>query len=112
MSSSKSSSSSESRNYDQRVAADNGAIAVGAGGYIVNEFPEEVADFASELTDIVLKSVETSENAVNSSIDGLQAVAQREQSSALFAQDILEKITPIALIVTVGFVAYAYFKGR
>lgn len=109
---SSSSSSSTTNNVDNRVAADNGAISLGQGATFVNEFPEEVSEFAKDLTDIVLKSVETSNSAVNQSIEGVKAIAEREQSSALFAQDLLEKLTPAILIVTGGFVAYSYFKGK
>lgn len=110
---SKSSSSAETRNTDNRVAADGSGIAIGQGASYINEFPEEVGDFARQLGDIVMASVKTSDNAVKTSIEGLQAVTQREQSSALFAQDILEKITPIALILGVTVIGYSYFvKGK
>jgi hypothetical protein len=113
MSSSKSSSTARTSNTDNRVTADGSSIAIGTDGTYINEFPEEVADFAHELTNIVKASVATSDKAVKTSIEGLQAVTQREQSSALFAQDLLKKVTPIALIAGVTFIGYAYFvKGK
>lgn len=115
MSSSKSSSASETTQIDGRVASEGEAeIIIGGGGsvQITDEFPEAVGDFANNILATLNRSLDLNQNISQGSVAAVKTIAARDQSSALFAQDILDNLLPIAGLAAVTFIAYTYFKRR
>ena len=114
MSSSKSSSASSTDNFDQRAGADGGGIALGGGGEItiIDEFPEQVGEFALKILDVVQNSQSIQSQSTDATVKSIETIASREQSSALFAQDLLEKVTPIALIGGVVVLGVVFLRQR
>lgn len=90
MQESKSSSSSSTASYDQRVAADNGAIAIGAGGAYTQNFPQQAVDLITHVLDfssgVLQGGARLSEQALmaqaqtaNKTIDSANSIAQNAQ---------------------------------
>ena len=126
MSSSKSKSSSSSNtttnteNTDARVGAEGEAIAVGGEGTLnisnIDEFPEEVGEFANKILDVLVTVTETTASSANkasdAAISSVEGIAARSQSSGLLLQDLTDNIVPIVAIAAAGVVGYAYFKRK
>lgn len=115
MNSSRSKSASTSNQEDSRAAVDgDNGIAVGGGGTvnITDEFPEEVGEFANEVLDVLKIAQVNNAASTGVALEGIRTVAEREQSSGLFLQDLTSNITPIVLIGGVVILGSIYLRNR
>jgi len=132
-SSSSTTSTSETINADQRVAAEGSAIAIGAGAAYtpIYNFPKEVADFANRVLDFsagvlekaneaVQKVIASNENTVYGALAaGEKATSEANVTSAAALTTAqtgtslnLNNILPFAIIGVVVIVAINLFKRR
>jgi len=121
---SSSSTASSQQNYDNRVAADGGAIAIGAGGSYVNTFSSDVAgtltsiidrvlnfsgDVLSKGSDLVSAQVAAGERTTANAISSNQQISQNAQ---LGNSSLLTQLMPIMAIGAVGLIIFSSFRKK
>lgn len=132
--SSSSSSSSSTNTEDNRVGAEAGGIAVGAGGSFVNEFPEEarqaiedsfstLATFSSEVLqggetlaseainlagDLALQSIGLASQTTGAATVSLATVAEREKAAS--TGFLIQDIVPLIAVGGGLFALYAFIQ--
>lgn len=85
-SNSSSSTSQTTNNTDQRVAADNGGVSVGAGGTYNNNFSKEVADTFKAMIDFSSGAITKSQNTVEEALAANSNLTTQATNNAQLGQ--------------------------
>lgn len=83
---SSSTSSQTTNNTDNRVASDNGGIAIGSGGTYENNFSKEVADVLKSMIDFSSGAVTKSQNTTQEALAANTALSTAATNNAQLGQ--------------------------